>query len=101
MSRQTDRALREAAARLARITDRDSSALSAGEQVRYAAAAAVSIGRGLRQQHAPRADAAIERIWSEAEAVARAELAAAQQAKTVEIGEKAAARAEKKSKGWW
>ncbi|MGW5003787.1 hypothetical protein ACWEP8_39755 [Streptomyces hydrogenans] len=101
MSRKTDQAIATAANRLARIQRKDSSALSAGDQAKYFAAATVSIGQGIRRRNAPMADRAIERIWADAEAVAKAELAAAQQAKNDEVAAKVAARAERKSKGWF
>ncbi|MEU3078523.1 hypothetical protein [Streptomyces laurentii] len=100
MSKQTDRAIREAVARLARIQRRDSTALSGGEAARYFGASAVSLTQGIRRRNAPMADRAIDRIWADAEAVAAAELAAAQQAKAAEIAAEAERRSSKK-KGWW
>ncbi|MFC9265619.1 hypothetical protein ACFT25_38070 [Streptomyces hydrogenans] len=101
MSRKTDQAIAAAANRLARIQRRDSTALSAGDQAKYFAAATVSIGQGIRRRPSRMADGAIERIWADAQAVAEAELAAARQVKAAEIAAEAARRGEKKSKGWW
>jgi hypothetical protein len=99
VSKKTDQAIATAARRLARIQARDSSVLSPRDAAKCLAAGAVSLGQGIRRRHAPMADRAIERIWADAQAVAEAELAAAQQAKAAEIAATVAARTEKK--GWW
>lgn len=100
-TRQFDRMIRTAEAKLNGVRNGEISSLSAGEQARVLLHAGRGARRVMRGKSTAPADKAIDRIFEGAEARYRAELQAAQTAKQGAINEAAAAKVAKKSSGWW
>ncbi|WP_037935841.1 hypothetical protein [Streptomyces sp. SPB78] len=96
-----DRLARQAEQKLARVRARESSALSGGQQARLAAATTVIVAKGTRLKSSPAAERSIERVWSEAEQSAAAELDAIRRQQSAQVAAAAEARVAKKTKGWW
>ncbi|MER7659809.1 hypothetical protein [Streptomyces albidoflavus] len=101
-TRQVDRVIRETESRLQRIRNGEVSALSGGEQARFAA----HLGRGcvkvVRGKSTSKADRALERVFSDAEERVAAELAAARTARQAVINEAATAAVTRKTESrWW
>ncbi|MDK1477014.1 hypothetical protein QNO07_27080 [Streptomyces sp. 549] len=99
--RPLDRAITAAVQRLEAVQRRETWVLTPGEQARLAAATALVLAKGTRLKTSPRAEAAAARIWEDADARCRADVAAAQQVKAEALYQEAQAKAQRKAKGWW
>lgn len=101
-TRQLDRLIQTAEAKLQGVRNGEISSLSAGEQARVF----VHIGRGVRRvvrgKSTSAPDRAIDRIFQTAEQRYASELQAAQQAKAQVISQHAGAKVAKKTESrWW
>ena len=100
-TRQFDRMIRDAEAKLQGVRDRKTWALTGREQAKLAAYGSVVLAKGTRLKSSPTAERGMARVWSEAESRYAAEARAAQQAKEKVLADAAAAKVAKKSSGWW
>jgi len=100
-TRALDRQIRDAEQRLKRIRSGELSALSASEQARAYLHIGRSVRRVVRGKSTTSTEAALARVFADAEERVAAELTAAQAARQRLVAEAAAARIEKKTSGWW
>ncbi|WP_433860105.1 hypothetical protein [Streptomyces kronopolitis] len=101
-TRQLDRLIRETESRLQRVRNGEVSALSGGEQARFAVHVSRGVAKVARHKSTSKADRAIDRVFRDAEERLSAELSAAKSARQAVITEHAAATVAKKTESrWW
>ncbi|MGW9441228.1 hypothetical protein [Streptomyces sp. NPDC055607] len=98
-TRRFDQAIRTAQSKLQAVQRRETWALPGRDQAALARHNAVVLGKGLKLKEAPRAEAAIETIWTTAAQRLAAEIRENEAAKAAAITEAAKDKASRK--GWW
>lgn len=99
-SRQFDRIIRAASAKLQAVRSRETWALPPREQAKLAGLTGVALVKATRMKDAPWAERQMDAIWSNAESELVAEVAAAEAARRQVEAEAAAAKVAKKARGW-
>ncbi|MET8980421.1 hypothetical protein ABZX85_32925 [Streptomyces sp. NPDC004539] len=100
-TRRVDRALSEATTKLEAVRERELWPLDGREKRAIVAAMAGGSYRVLRGRDTNRADRRLEKEWAAAEHRLTAEIFALEKERERIVGEAAAAKAVKKSSGWW
>ncbi|MEU0601393.1 hypothetical protein ABZ484_24585 [Streptomyces sp. NPDC006393] len=100
-TRRIDRAIRETNRKLAAVREKEMWPLDGRERRAIIAAMAGGSYRVLRGRSTDRADRRLESAWSAAETRLIAEITALQSERQRIVTEAAAAKAAKKSSGWW
>ncbi|MEU0603594.1 hypothetical protein ABZ484_36030 [Streptomyces sp. NPDC006393] len=100
-TRRIDREIRQATRKLAAVREKEMWPLDGRERRAIIAAMAGGSYRVLRGRSTDRADRRLESAWSSAETRLIAEITALQSERQRIVTEAAAAKAAKKSSGWW
>ncbi|MFF4804024.1 hypothetical protein ACFY1U_37555 [Streptomyces sp. NPDC001351] len=96
-----DREIRQTERKLTAVRNEEMWPLTGAERRKVVAALAGGSYRTLRGKSTGRAERVLEQVWNSVQTRLSSELAALQKERQRIVGEAAAAKAAKKSSGWW